>query len=163
MRHVFSNSHDVARDWSNYKGEQSFARNPRGSVFYESDTIYSYGHHFPIARHVWNDESEHAILFTIKGYSNTTAHHKSIVLRSCGSPVFFVSDVHNTNPALELLRKVEEIKETVQQWMRARTHEELRIGQLRQQCLEAANFARFYNLQWEMPRDGIFAQLAIED
>jgi len=43
-------------------------------MFIEGDTIYSYGHHFPIAKRY-----KGGYVFTEDGYSSSTNHHKSIV------------------------------------------------------------------------------------
>ena len=60
------------------------------NVFFEGDTIYSYGGHFPIARIVGGEEygkpypkAAATVLFTSKDYSVSTSKHKSIVARAC--------------------------------------------------------------------------------
>ena len=42
-------------------------------MFFEYGIIYSYGYHFPIAKHIKKD----VILFTSKGYSVSTSKHQS--------------------------------------------------------------------------------------
>jgi hypothetical protein len=44
-------------------------------MFIEGDKIYSYGHHFPIARRIEGNK----VYFTTQRYSPTTSHHKSLV------------------------------------------------------------------------------------
>ena len=56
---------------------QPEARNAKRSVFFEGDTIYSYGDHFPMARHC-----KGIILFTSEAYSATTENHKSKTRRA---------------------------------------------------------------------------------
>ena len=56
-------------------------------MFIDGDTIYSYGYHFPIARRF-----QGVILFTNKGYSQTTARHKTLV--RCN---LFNTQIVNTN------------------------------------------------------------------
>lgn len=87
-----SNSHDtVAHAWAHKTGK---ARNGF-NIFYTGDTIYSYGTHFPIARHV-----KGVVLFTTQSYSTSTAKHKTIVWRACHHmKVFDVFDVMATRPA----------------------------------------------------------------
>jgi hypothetical protein len=73
MKTVFSNHNEVAHIWasqSQYEGRAS-------NVFFEGETIYSYGRHFPVAR--FAPEFGNVVLFTDKGYSNSTAKHKSII------------------------------------------------------------------------------------
>lgn len=58
---------------------QNEARN--GSNFYfEGDTIYSYGRHFPIAVH---SSTPNIVYFTTRGYSNTTSKHIYLVRYAC--------------------------------------------------------------------------------
>ncbi len=80
-----SNNKQIAHLWANQSRESG-----RGSHFYfDGATIYSYGQHFPIARHY-----KGAVLFTSKGYSSSTARHKSYVLQACNHlPVFTVEEV----------------------------------------------------------------------
>ena len=74
---VFSDLSQIAHLWANQ--HQSEARNSSRNLFFNNDTIYSYGHHFPIGKHVKNNAGEYATLFTLRTYSKTTAGHISIV------------------------------------------------------------------------------------
>lgn len=74
MRNVFSNS-ELAHTYAN----QSQNSGRSSSMFFEGSTIYSYGYHFPICSITTNDKGEEALLFTTRGYSNTTGKHISIV------------------------------------------------------------------------------------
>ena len=47
-------------------------------MFIDGDTIYSYGHHFPIARRITHNDKL-MFLFNSNGYSSSTATHKSYV------------------------------------------------------------------------------------
>jgi hypothetical protein len=80
MKKVFRGDNStVAHMWANKS--QSEATN--GSNFYfDGDTIYSYGDHFPIAKHITHDGNS-AVLFTEETYSNTTRKHISIVKHAC--------------------------------------------------------------------------------
>lgn len=62
----------VAHLWANQS--QSEARNATGSMYFRDSTIYSYGSHFPMARHVGSN-----VLLTTKRYSSTTNRHLSEV------------------------------------------------------------------------------------
>ena len=67
---------DVARAWSE-------GRRAEGSrMFTDGRTIWSYGHHFPIATEVGN-----VILFNTDDYSNSTSRHQSKVRGFCGEVV----------------------------------------------------------------------------
>lgn len=70
-----ASEHAVHR-WANQIGESKSS----GAIFFQGNTIYSYGHHFPMARHL----DDHTILMTTKSYSVTTSGHMSAV-RSAAS------------------------------------------------------------------------------
>jgi hypothetical protein len=74
---------------------QDEARNRQGNLYLTGDTIYSYGSHFPIARHVVSEAGERAVLFTTASYSVTTSSHCSAVRSAIpsGIPVFHVPNV----------------------------------------------------------------------
>jgi hypothetical protein len=80
MRNVLPAS-ELCHKWANQ--EQQSGRNANGSMYFNGSTIYSYGSHFPIAKHIVNDQGQRAVLFTERTYSNTTAKHKSHVYMSC--------------------------------------------------------------------------------
>lgn len=82
----------VAHLWAHQTQES--ARNSHGNFYFEGATIYSYGSHFPIARHV----DANTILFTTRGCSSTTSGHISCVRSALpgGKRVFYVN-----NPAAD--------------------------------------------------------------
>lgn len=70
-----SQASTVAHNWA-HKRESTLKKDTiAGSLYYEGDTIYSYGSHFPIAKHVTGKDGKKAILFTTRTYSNTTSKH----------------------------------------------------------------------------------------
>ena len=80
MRNVLPVS-ELCHKWANM--EQESGRNANGSMYFEGSTIYSYGSHFPIAKHIVNEQGQRAVLFTQRSYSVTTEKHKSQVWMSC--------------------------------------------------------------------------------
>jgi hypothetical protein len=74
MRTVVSKS-EVAHFWANKT--QSEARVSGGNFYFNAETIYSYGRHFPIATHY-----KDVVLMTTRTYSNTTAKHLIEVRRA---------------------------------------------------------------------------------
>lgn len=72
MKTTFNNVADIAHMWANQT--QPSANYSGGNFYFEGDTIYSYGSHFPIARH-YNGK----VLFTLDNYSKTTSKHVSLV------------------------------------------------------------------------------------
>jgi hypothetical protein len=97
QRHVFD-TREIGHLW--FHRTQDDARNPQDNFYFRGDTIYSYGPHFPIARHVSSRKYGDAILFTRHTYSNTTAKHVGIVRRAIpsGAKQFYVNDVTADNP-----------------------------------------------------------------
>lgn len=81
MKKVFSDQSKVAHLWANK--EQDEATNQGRSFFFRGSTIYSYGSHFPIAKHVQDQTGNEFILFTERGYSNTTSKHIAITRAAC--------------------------------------------------------------------------------
>lgn len=72
MKKVFKTD-EVAHIWASQ--QQNEGRNSQGNLFFEGDKIYSYGRHFCIAKLLPSG----IVLFTDRGYSNTTAKHKHLV------------------------------------------------------------------------------------
>lgn len=66
-------TNELAHLWANKVQSHASA----GSFYFDYDSIYSYGGHFCIAKHITNDKGENAVLFTTRGYSNSTAKHIS--------------------------------------------------------------------------------------
>ena len=116
MRHVYPN-HEIPHLWAHQSQDE--ARNSTGSFYFEGTTIYSYGSHFPIARHVTNERNERAVLFTTAHHSVTTSGHCSAVARAIppNVPVFRVphlrsswNDLPNhTDNAESYIRRISEL------------------------------------------------------
>ena len=68
------NNSQLAHVWAQREKESGSASN----MFFEGDIIYSYGYHFPMAKHVDDD----TVLYTSKGYSVTTSKHLNHVIRA---------------------------------------------------------------------------------
>jgi hypothetical protein len=84
---LFMKNQDVADAFA-----EGATQGEAGHLFIDGDTIYSYGHHFPIARRI----APNKFLFTTKGYSQTTAVHKGRVMRAlerAGYDIALVDDV----------------------------------------------------------------------
>jgi hypothetical protein len=91
-KHVFDTG-QIPHLWAHRTQEE--ARNRQGNLYFTGDTIYSYGSHFPIARHVTNDAGELGVLLTTATYSVTTSSHCSAVRSAIpsGMQVFHVPNV----------------------------------------------------------------------
>lgn len=89
------NNRQLAHVWASNPEKE----NKGSNMFTRDGVIYSYGTHFPIARHY-----KGAILFTSEGYSNTTAKHKSIVRGACSHKTVFTVPNVLRNPCGEGVR-----------------------------------------------------------
>lgn len=118
----------VAHLWANQSQQEArnAGRNRRASFYFEGDTIYSYGGHFPIAKHV-EHKGEKAILFTTRHYSPSTSGHCNMVLNAlrhkqsdiirCYNPAAIGEHDHKSN--LKEMR--ERCEETLNKALRSRT------------------------------------------
>ncbi len=75
QRHVFPTD-EIAHLWAHKT--QDKARNPQGNFYFEGDTIYSYGSHFPIASHVTH-KGRRGVNITTRSYGPTTGKHINLV------------------------------------------------------------------------------------
>jgi len=91
MRNVLSNHQEVAHFWANRKQESGKS----GNMYFSGKVIYSYGEHFPIARH----EDLNTILFTTRSYSTSTSKHISYTRRAipADKKIIYVADVKDIN------------------------------------------------------------------
>lgn len=80
-KEVFTGS-EIAHVWA-YQRENgyTYGRTSRENIFFEGETIYSYGHHFPMARLTgkFDEYGVEYVLVSTDRYSNTTAKHLSDV------------------------------------------------------------------------------------
>jgi hypothetical protein len=143
-RHVFHTS-EIPHLWAHRA--QDDARNQQGNLFFNGDTIYSYGSHFPIARHVYNQHNEHAVLFTTRNYSNTTAKHTYKVRAAIPRNVPVFTTAHVSAPpeqlASEYARRIELFEKAARQNRGLALHDRVdKADQLRD---EANRYARFFD------------------
>ncbi len=90
MKNVFSNSHDVIHLFAQKSQHSARCSN----VYFEGDTIYSYGRHYELGRFM-GINGEAAILIEDKGYSNTTAKHIAEIKQATRQyKQYFTSQVH---------------------------------------------------------------------
>ena len=159
---------DVCHIWANRSKDHKSC----GNVFFEGDTIYSYGRHFPIAKHVRNIKEERAVLFTRDTYSKTTEGHKSMVrgalhgLQFCG-PVFLVPSIdrykdYGTMDAKPSLRRAVEVyvavaREAAIKAKQARKNGEYYLSEMRDALEEAQKMSDFFRLGCRIPDESTLA------
>lgn len=155
MRKVVSSS-EVSHLWAHQS--QSEARNANNSVYFSGDTIYSYGSHFPMAKHVKNKAGKSAVLFTTAHYSVTTCRpcrasgHCSMA-RSAVShlTVFDVPNVKaetTSEHKANLADYAKRITDALLKASRARTSKEWLHSQALELRTEAIKYAEFFKLAY---------------
>lgn len=137
---------------------QESAKNAGGNLYFVGDTIYSYGSHFAIARHVVDNATKRkpksAILFTTREYSVTTAKHLQMVRHAIppNVPVFNVSDPATVGPHFEYeatayLRQIElHVKAASETRIRETTRLE-RVEKAQKLIDECLAFCKFFGLK----------------
>lgn len=134
---------------SNYDIAHAFAYGATSgkscNMFIEDDCIYSYGHHFCIAKRI----DEGTILMTTRGYSNSTASHISYVKSACSHKrMIYCYDPaawsHNTNQD-EFLR---DIKALLPSLAKARKPEKW-IHEIQVICERAKTYCEFFNIKMD--------------
>lgn len=148
MRKVVSRN-EVTHLWA-HQAQQS-ARNSNGTLFFEGDTIYSYGYHFPIAKFHRNSNGESAVLFTTRTYSVTTSGHYSLVHRAIShvSTIFHVPLGRNGfNPIDAVVSYRERIEESQNAVAKARIERtrEYAYASLTSLVEQANRFCEFFGL-----------------
>lgn len=139
MKTVFNNE-NLAHVWANK--EQSEGRNANGSMYFNNDSIYSYGSHFCIARHLDNN----TILFTTRSYSNTTSKQVSIVRNAASHKNFiFCPYPAEYQKHDNFTYWIKEAKSITQKLIKAKKPEKytLQLSQILAECTkycEALNF-----------------------
>jgi hypothetical protein len=96
-RTIFGTHANLAHTWA----QQSFTigHSADRRMFFEGDTIFSYGRHYPMARFtdLRDFEGKRVVLFKSDGYSVSTAKHRNHTheaLRGLGVAIVYVDDVN---------------------------------------------------------------------
>jgi hypothetical protein len=112
----------VAHLWANKS--QDWAKTPTRNFYFEGNTIYSYGMHFPVARHVKTKRGD-AVLMTTRSHSITTNGHINNVSRACCHLTVFHADPKDWNrPAVILESYRIRILETLKKYVKARVYKD---------------------------------------
>ena len=138
--------YDVAHDWANRTDNNASASS--ANLFFAGGAIYSYGDHFMIAKHVWNEQGEHAVLFTERTYSRTTSKHVEIVARASSHLTkIFVPDPASTK--YELFESWHASIHEVANYLGTARKPEKYLLQIQQLFNKAKRYADFFG--YELP------------
>jgi len=129
-------------------------------MFYEGETIYSYGYHFPIATF-----RDGIILFNADGYSVSTQRHKRIVRHALyrnnlNKTVFTLPHaLWNNEHALSIVFYKDKIENAVACWRRARRYKTSNMRNAAFYLQEFKTYCDFHklNLNRILKRDGTLA------
>jgi hypothetical protein len=145
MKTVF-NSEQVTHIWANKV--QSNARNATGSLFFNDSSIFSYGSHFLIAKHVTNAGGQNAVLFTTADSSKTTEQHKYLVRQSIPSAVqVFKIDLNRRFDHVtdDIVMEYNQRKEVILgKALRARSNRKWYLQEVQSLHLETLQFVNFF-------------------
>jgi hypothetical protein len=124
------------------------AQNANGSMFIDGDTVFSYGRHFPMARHA----QPNIILFTTDSYSNTTAKQLSQLGGAIppSKTVFRVVDVLANDESAHLANFKDYISryiELLEQASRARNNKEWLLDQAHTLAARANSYAYNFDVK----------------
>lgn len=162
----------VAHLWANQS--QPTAYTASRNFYYDGSTIYSYGSHFPVARHVTlgkGKRERRCILFNSRSYSNTTNKHQSLVRHAITGdvPIFtvpFIEGMYGTDLTkerhtgnLEHYQKC--IVKLTTKAKRARSRGDTLIREATQTVTEANEYAVFFGLRkrFSLPSDTDIAKI----
>jgi hypothetical protein len=141
----------VAHLWANKSQDQ--ARNSGATLYFTGDTIYSYGSHFPIARHVKSKRGSDVVLLTLATHSTTTARHVSIVGRACDHfTTFRVHDIE-AKPGKQFRGYREDLARIMEAYARAKGRRPVILEEMERHVKSANDFAKSFGLKsrLEMP------------
>lgn len=138
MKKVLSNHNEVCHYWANKIQSEGLASN----MFFEGPSIYSYGHHFEIARFVKPD----VIIFTSRGYSVSTSKHITYTHRAIPDSVKVFTFPSFDNHAGNLIYALELIKAKYTEAARSRKYTE----HILQTVVESAKQLRDYIAEFKV-------------
>lgn len=130
MRTRLRNTAEVAHMWA----AQTQTEGRAGNVFFDGASIYSYGRHSEIARHVAG-----AVLFTTRDYSVSTSKHKRDTARAVNHKRIFTvpSFISNEDNGRHYLARIEERRSLA---LAALTQGDYHRGYLESVAREAADY-----------------------
>jgi hypothetical protein len=125
MKTVYSSHSEVCHIWANNTDENAIGH--ASNIFFEGDTIYSYGRHFILGK--WFIHNGRVITFlNTKSYSNSTSKHQNHLRQAVNGSTFSINFPNNSCFELGHLGQVrrdleEEIKDLIKKQLRARSND----------------------------------------
>lgn len=138
----YGSTYETVKAWASGASE---GKNRHGTVYFHNRTIFSYGSHFPMARFV----EGRVALYTTRGYSNSTARHKSYVWRALyerNVAIFNVFDPSSSDNAQHFQNYLERAAEVLDQAAKARSRKDRLFSDAAGIIEEANHFATLFEL-----------------
>lgn len=158
MKKVVFKTDEIPHLWAHQKVTE--ARNRQGNLYFQGDTIFSYGSHFPIARIVKRN-GQTAVLFTMRDYSQMTAQHKYNVRDACRHmTVFDVPKVSASHSEVKAAFK-ELCDERLTYARKANRGNGMfyRLNEVTGLVKQANAYAKFFGLKWEFKHPADWSKL----
>ncbi len=97
------NNAEVAHRWAQRRGDSGKGSN----FYYNGDTIYSYGPHFAVARHMDSPKGVHFVVRSVATRSISTTRHRNLVARALPSdiPRIFAEPTGNVREWVQELQR----------------------------------------------------------
>ena len=146
---------EVAHIWA--QQTQNEGRCSNG--FFEGDTIYSYGKHFPIARIFTDDAGNKTVFFTTRTYSSTTRKHIGHTSSACSHmDTLYMNDVVTTDDIYSdyaytwyhrgnIAVMINELEELLLKFKRARLNKQWYLRMARNCAIRIKNYTKFFKIK----------------
>lgn len=145
MRHNLANLQEVAHYWANEVQKEGQS----GNMFFENKTIFSYGRHFPIAKHYDNG----LILFTTRRYSVTTSGHMSMVCSAIPyQAILYCYDPENPKDEQNLTNAISAIEYNLKKAIKARSRKAWYLSEAEATYNQLQLLIKTFNIKgWKVP------------
>lgn len=141
-----ANHNAVAHAWANKTGKARKGFN----MWHDDETIYSYGRHFPIAKHVKTPGGADVVLFTTATYGVSTAKHKTLTWRACHHLKVFDVPYVRANSTVEHQANYEAFiagaRESVDKAKRARKYGDMHLKDAERALTQANDYNAAFEL-----------------
>jgi hypothetical protein len=152
MKTKFTNS-ELSHIWAN----QTQSHGKGSNMFFEHETIYSYGYHFKIAQYVTNKDGQKCIFLNSRSYSNSTNKQQTLVWRSIPANVefykvvsFFDNIENSTKAHLDNLNSyLEYAKDSQQKTIKAIKLKNENINQMNISLDVFSKYCNFFSIDLE--------------
>ena len=142
IKTVFGSAEEVCHLWAHQTQETAKSSN----CYFNGDTVYSYGSHFPMGKIVTR-KGQTAVLLTTRDYSNTTAKHKGYARGATRHMTQFFVPVLSAKPREQFDTYQPRVLEAMEKAGKARTNREWHINHAAALVAEANRFAEFFGLK----------------